>query len=420
MNTAIKSHLVVALVMSFVLGQDLQNPHVKLDARQYTLDGLQFKMDLPGAILNYDHYISPGDSTSGLNYFLHTALWVGTKRGDRISVVSGDGNPTVKEFPEWKFVEFANTTSEDPLPPDIASVSKSMYSDDLLLPGHQPVGLTVAQRTFEFAYLPVLIFEYTIEPETSLDSVIVGLLFDFDLPEEDHTSTPYNDHIRVYPEHKLIAMSNAGNWADGYIPGVLMLSNDEFRYRVLGSLSAPLSDKEKWQVLTQPSSETTFNETTDYRFVVAADSRPLSPGDSLTFIVALVHTRTLETFTHAQRNIKAFDLDHPRLFKQSSPRRLEIAELPAEISLSPNYPNPFNPSTTIKVSLPEDMSVQLNVYDIRGRLVKSLYHGNLVGGIYSFSWNGTDDHGGQMSSGIYLLELRSTSFRQTQKMVYLR
>jgi len=96
--------------------------------------------------------------------------------------------------------------------------------------------------------------------------------------------------------------------------------------------------------------------------------------------------------------------------------------LPKAFSLSQNTPNPFNPSTTINYSVPEGASVivSLKVYDIRGRLVRTLADGSREPGTHTVLWDGTDESGQQASSGIYIYRLRAGDFVQTRKMVLLK
>lgn len=90
---------------------------------------------------------------------------------------------------------------------------------------------------------------------------------------------------------------------------------------------------------------------------------------------------------------------------------------PATFLLSQNYPNPFNPSTTIRFSLPQTEKVKLEVYDIQGRLVKSLVDYELYQpGNYEVTWDGSDNNGSRVASGIYFTKMQAGKFAQTRKM----
>jgi len=76
---------------------------------------------------------------------------------------------------------------------------------------------------------------------------------------------------------------------------------------------------------------------------------------------------------------------------------------PKEFRLYPNYPNPFNPITTISYDLPEDGFVELSVYNMRGEKVATLIKGNQEVGSYRLNWDGTSQSGEMVASGIYFL-----------------
>ena len=93
---------------------------------------------------------------------------------------------------------------------------------------------------------------------------------------------------------------------------------------------------------------------------------------------------------------------------------------PVEFSLSDNYPNPFNPSTTIKYSIAEPSFVSLAVFDASGRLVRTLVSDNQGGGNRSVVWDGTNDNGVSVSAGMYLYKIEAGSFVETKKMLLVK
>ena len=91
-----------------------------------------------------------------------------------------------------------------------------------------------------------------------------------------------------------------------------------------------------------------------------------------------------------------------------------------ENKLIGNRPNPFNPSTTISYQLVEDSPVFLSVFNIRGQQVKQLVNDHQSSGRHSIIWDGTDDFGKPVSSGIYFYELKAKNFVMSRKMILLR
>ena len=98
-----------------------------------------------------------------------------------------------------------------------------------------------------------------------------------------------------------------------------------------------------------------------------------------------------------------------------------ITQVPATYQLLQNFPNPFNPLTNINYQLPADNWVTLRIYDLLGREVKTLVNQRKAAGNYSVQWDGTNNIGQPVASGVYLYRLKvGEQFVQTRKMVLLR
>ena len=95
-------------------------------------------------------------------------------------------------------------------------------------------------------------------------------------------------------------------------------------------------------------------------------------------------------------------------------------QLPKIINLHQNYPNPFNPTTTLRYNLPEDELVNITIYDMMGRVVKTLVNSQQNAGFKSVRWNATNDKGIPVSAGLYLYTIQAGEFMHTKKMVLLK
>jgi flagellar hook assembly protein FlgD len=91
-----------------------------------------------------------------------------------------------------------------------------------------------------------------------------------------------------------------------------------------------------------------------------------------------------------------------------------------EFTLSQNYPNPFNPVTAIHYDLPEDALVNITIYDMMGRIVKTMVNAQQNAGYKSVIWDATNNAGQSVSAGLYLYTIQAGVFRQTKKMVMLK
>ena len=104
---------------------------------------------------------------------------------------------------------------------------------------------------------------------------------------------------------------------------------------------------------------------------------------------------------------------------------LTAYQIPTETALLPNYPNPFNPETWIPYQLAEDADVTLTIYDAKGETVRRLNLGHQMAGYYadrgkSAYWDGRNNNGESVASGLYFYQLKTPSFRQIRRMVILK
>jgi hypothetical protein len=93
--------------------------------------------------------------------------------------------------------------------------------------------------------------------------------------------------------------------------------------------------------------------------------------------------------------------------------------LPTEYALSQNFPNPFNPSTSFALSLPEASDYSVRVFNITGQLVKS-YSGHLEAGVHTIVWDGRNEQGSSVASGVYFYKAEASGFAETRKMMMLK
>jgi hypothetical protein len=94
--------------------------------------------------------------------------------------------------------------------------------------------------------------------------------------------------------------------------------------------------------------------------------------------------------------------------------------VPETFALHANYPNPFNPTTTISYDLPKRSQVTLGIYDLLGKQIKTLVNQSQDAGNKIAMWDGTDDLGRPVSAGVYLYQIQAGEFTQTRKMLLLK
>lgn len=150
---------------------------------------------------------------------------------------------------------------------------------------------------------------------------------------------------------------------------------------------------------------------------------PVRPGSSIShFDVSAFPNLLMEPAINSNLNdqvdLTTYLFDDLGWFE---PRISPVPELSLSGSrLEPNYPNPFNPSTQIDFAIGTDGRVNLVVYDAAGRLVRTLVSDNLTAREYSVTWNGEDDSGRRVSSGVYFYRLEAPGYAETRQMVLLK
>ena len=95
--------------------------------------------------------------------------------------------------------------------------------------------------------------------------------------------------------------------------------------------------------------------------------------------------------------------------------------VPETFTLKQNYPNPFNPTTTISFGIPnqigKSVKVRLNIFNLEGKLVRILFEGEKSSGWYTVEWDGTNELGEKVTSGLYFYTVIADDYRATKKMV---
>jgi hypothetical protein len=116
---------------------------------------------------------------------------------------------------------------------------------------------------------------------------------------------------------------------------------------------------------------------------------------------------------------KLLSVSNAGIPKEYDPVEVSVST-PRTFKLHPNYPNPFNPETTIKYEIPRQEKVRILIYNVLGQVVKELVNDNKKSGYYTIKWHGTDNLGRQAASGIYFYRINAGKFNLTRKMVLIR
>ena len=161
--------------------------------------------------------------------------------------------------------------------------------------------------------------------------------------------------------------------------------------------------------------------------VSLAGIQPITEEGDVLRIIFNLKGSTQGTST-VQFDIKRLLLNEKNMTSDASGVTVGIDEgeaIPTTFGLEQNYPNPFNPSTTIRYQLPTASTISIKVFDMLGREVRDLLAAAQPAGRYNITWNGTNDAGEGLASGLYLYRIRATggekeTFTMVRKMVLLK
>ncbi len=155
---------------------------------------------------------------------------------------------------------------------------------------------------------------------------------------------------------------------------------------------------------------TNFELTEEWTTHTAHVIAPIGVWTLFNTFTATIGTVEIDSVSMSNTNPAITSIDGPNLSGLPGKNRIEIK----------SFPNPFNPTTTISYDLPEQSMVSLIIYDIRGQEVTTLQEAEKPPGSYEVQWNGLNQSGNPVSTGVYFARLQAGEHYQTIKMVYLK
>ena len=105
--------------------------------------------------------------------------------------------------------------------------------------------------------------------------------------------------------------------------------------------------------------------------------------------------------------------------KGDLPEQALVVEIPEKYTLSGNYPNPFNPETTIKFGLPKESRVTIKIFNVLGQKVIKLMDSEKKAGYHQVRWDARNEFGKKVSAGVYLYRMQAGNYNKTMKMMLL-
>ena len=199
----------------------------------------------------------------------------------------------------------------------------------------------------------------------------------------------------------------------------------------------PLKNDANYSLMYRTVPYNTLAESISKPYLIGPENQLLDKDATITFYYDNINNKSEEHLSIAYYNHNNWELLPSQINIEENQIKSQINKfgiyqlqwnadytieesLPNNYKLKQNYPNPFNPKTTITYQLPNSADVSLKIYNINGQLVRTLVKDNLESGTYSILWDGNDDSGKTLASGIYLYKLEANDYSESHKMILLK
>lgn len=297
------------------------------------------------------------------------------------------------------------------------------YRDDIEMEKHQPLGIEITQELY---YKPgrdwtVITLNTKNIYNSTLQNLSIGIKVDADVPSENHYPTNCDDLVGKIDDLIYLYDSTLTKEKSNII-GLLPLDEINIRYNWWNIASEPTEDQQKINIIEMNKNDIP-EIANDYRILIMLNDLELEYQQERNLSFALIECEGISNAEKAILEVREyFDKNISPLLKKQVPfeNQTEPDGLDPNYQLFQNYPNPFNASTVINYVLPEDSFVQLNIYNIRGELITQLENKFKKAGSYKVIWDGITKNGTPVKSGIFYYQIKTNSFTQAKKLIFLK
>ncbi|MCK5148703.1 T9SS type A sorting domain-containing protein [bacterium] len=374
--------------------------------------------------------LCPHVAVDAPQYYADLTFWAGAKVAKSKYAVSTAHLTSRKDSPDWEPVPGTWNKLEKTMLPAMQGGESAQFTDIVKKKGHTPLGLIVECQSMGFDTQGYVIYRYTAtlkDGAGSLNAFYLGMEVDIDAPNPQGRLTPQDDELTLLTNGNgyIFSDSKSQKSTDNVI-GISYLGSNTPIISSWRREAEPLKEKDQYMALAgQAGYEKSGKGLGDWRFLISDGPYDLEPGQSITFTIAVAHAKGAEKLTQELDKANALILKHlPESTIQRSTPAAQFAEAmlsgPTELRLYPVYPNPFNNTVQIRYDLPEDLTVEASIYNMRGRRVATLASGSTPRGVYKLRWSGRDNNGREVGSGVYFLILKVGDTLLRQKLILIK
>jgi hypothetical protein len=293
----------------------------------------------------------------------------------------------------------------------------SILMVDSLAPA--PLGVKIQQRSYadtSTANSGGVILEYEIlnPTQSAISNMYVGLFFDWDI------NLSAADYARYDVSRKMGIVQNSSSAPSQLAASRLLSSNAAVSYRAIDNpaeIYDGFSDLEKWNFMSGGLQTQSLNNV-DISTLLSEGPISIPPGGTVTVAFAIVGGNSLtELESNSDNLLNLWNSGGTAI------EPVQTASIPDRYELAQNYPNPFNPTTNISFQMPKAGNVSLKIFNIVGQEVRNLESDYLTTGTYQAIWDGKDNFGKSVASGVYFYQLSvqgEDNLTLTRKMMLMK
>jgi hypothetical protein len=368
-----------------------------------------------GSMTTHPHQPNDSTNTEFANYYAKISLWIGgiTEAGDTLLTSTElHSNAKAEGFRPQKMAQ--DTT-------DVLQIGNVEFTTIAVCQdfenGWEVEQFTVGLKDYSAGLLLFVIRNSG--KKGKIKNVYAGVHWDFDVPNAENHPTSDDDWLAI--ENSAYEISDFATNNGLRIEALFSPTRQNYWRRS----QSPGNGQALYDLMKEnnPGSPA---DTADYHFYLGSGPYNVQSGEEIPLLYSLQPLENGLSKSNLNEILPLKIAEFSRGRKLASlEEAIETAEtldvnVPASYELFQNHPNPFNPSTQITFQLPQSETVRLEIFNALGQVVKRLLDESLPAGRYRVTWNGNDQQGRPVSSGIYIYRLSTRQFQEQKKMLLIR